>query len=276
MGISKNLTVVLVSQRVMLFVVPLLALLAVVGPMVSAATADQQPAAPAPGPVTTIDPEIALDDLALMLEPMTKAEVQTEADGWFALLRAKVREISVAELAVRRKNREIAQLEKVKAAAKELAQATSKVKTTQEAGGSGSHEDKTAATERLAAAKEGLARKVETANWEAAKETETVGAASAAVDAAPTAPMAEGAPATGAVLTTSVPVANDQAVMRRAVETAQKKSKKTGSEEAVEKTAAVAEKDAAVTEEVKSLGEVTPAAAEKALGSGSDTGGPAA
>ena len=195
MGISENSTVVLVSRRVMLFAVPLLALLVGVGPMVSASAEDKEPATTASGPVTTIDPEIALDDLALMLEPMTKAEVQTEADGWFALLRAKTREISVAELAVRRKNREIAQLEKVKAAAKELAQATSEVKTKQEAGGAGSHEEKTAATERLAAAKEELARKVETANREAAKETEKVVAASSAAGAAPTAPVAEGAPA---------------------------------------------------------------------------------
>ena len=194
MGISENSTVVLVSRRVMLFAVPLLALLVGVGPMVSASAEDKEPAT------------------------------------------------------------------------------TAEVKTKQEAGGAGSHEEKTAATEHLAAAKEELARKVETANREGAKETEKVVAASSAAGAAPTAPVAEGAPAAGAVLTSSTPVANDQEVMRRAVETAQKKSKKTGGEEAVEKTAAVAEKDASVTEEVKSLAEVTPDAAGKALGSGSDTG----
>jgi small conductance mechanosensitive channel len=64
--------------------------------------------------------------------------------------------------------------------------------------------------------------------------------------------------------------------MRRAVETAQKKSKKTGGEGAVEKTTAVAEKDVAVTDEVRSLAEVTPATAETALSAGSDTGVPAA
>jgi len=60
----------------------------------------------------------------------------------------------------------------VKAAAKELAKATSEVKTKQEANSSGSVEEKTAATERLAAATEALAKKVETANEEAAKEAE--------------------------------------------------------------------------------------------------------
>ena len=55
-------------------------------------------------PVTTKDPQIALDDLELLLEPMTKGEIETEVKGWFALLQAKEREITVAELDVRRKN----------------------------------------------------------------------------------------------------------------------------------------------------------------------------
>ena len=72
-------------------------------------------------PATTKDPQIALDDLELLLAPMTKEETETEAKGWYALLRAKEREITVAELDVRRKNREIAQLEKQKTAAADLA-----------------------------------------------------------------------------------------------------------------------------------------------------------
>ncbi len=67
-------------------------------------------------PVTTNDPEIALDDLELLLALMTKEEIETETKGRFALVRAKEREISVAELDIRRKNREIAQLGKQKAA----------------------------------------------------------------------------------------------------------------------------------------------------------------
>jgi len=35
-----------------------------------------------------------------LLEPMTKEETETEAKGWYALLRAKEREITVAELDV--------------------------------------------------------------------------------------------------------------------------------------------------------------------------------
>jgi hypothetical protein len=82
-----------------------------------AADAAPKVAAKEAEPVTTKDPQIALDDLELLLEPMTVEEIGTEAKGWFALVQAKEREISVAELDVRRKNREIAQLEKQKTAA---------------------------------------------------------------------------------------------------------------------------------------------------------------
>ena len=93
-----------------------------------AAAEDAKAAAKDAEPTTTKDPQIALDDLELLLEPMTKEETETEAKGWFALLRAKEREITVAELDVRRKNREVAQLEKQKAAAADLAKATEEVK----------------------------------------------------------------------------------------------------------------------------------------------------
>jgi small conductance mechanosensitive channel len=102
-----------------------------------AQTAPEKPAeapaaapAPAPAPVkkdapkavTTVNPAIDIDDLKLIVEPMTRAELETEADAWFALLRAKVSDISKAELAVRRKNREIAAI-KAKAAADKSAEA---------------------------------------------------------------------------------------------------------------------------------------------------------
>ena len=102
-------------------------------------------------PTTTKDPQIALDDLELLLEPMTKDETETEAKGWYALLRAKEREITVAELDVRRKNREIAQLEKQKTAAADLAKATEEVKAAT------SDKDKEAAAQRLAEAQKTLA-----------------------------------------------------------------------------------------------------------------------
>ena len=94
----------------------------------AAAAADAKASAKDAEPVTTKDPQIALDDLELLLAPMTKEETETEAKGWYSLLRAKEREITVAELDVRRKNREIAQLEKQKTAAGDLAKATEEVK----------------------------------------------------------------------------------------------------------------------------------------------------
>src|SRR5208283_4534126 len=61
----------------------------------------------APTALTTADPNIDSGDLKLMLEPMTRPQLDAEVEGWTALLRAKVAEISNAELAVRLKNREI-------------------------------------------------------------------------------------------------------------------------------------------------------------------------
>lgn len=81
----------------------------------------QAPAAPAPAPapppapaaeakkppvtaLTTADPNVDLGDLKLMIEPLSRAQLDAEAEAWTALLRAKVGEISNAELSVRRKN----------------------------------------------------------------------------------------------------------------------------------------------------------------------------
>lgn len=78
----------------------------------------------APKATTTSDPNVDLGDLQLLLDPLTKDEVGVEAAEWAKLLRAKVREISDAELAVRRKNREIAALKEVKSAAEKVADAS--------------------------------------------------------------------------------------------------------------------------------------------------------
>jgi small conductance mechanosensitive channel len=147
-----------------------------------AAPAAQTAPAPAPpGAVTTKDPEVSLDDLELMLAPLTKDEIETEAKGWFELLRAKERDITLAELSVHRKNREIAQLEKQKAAAGQLAKATAAAKATGGAGG--------AASEKVAEAQKALAKTVEATSSENAKEEKqaeaTAGALAKEVEAAP-------------------------------------------------------------------------------------------
>ena len=73
-------------------------------------------------------------------------------------MRAKEREITVAELDVQRKNREIAQLEKQKTAAADLAKATEEVKAAT------SDKDKEAAAQHLAEAQKNLAQTVKTAS----------------------------------------------------------------------------------------------------------------
>jgi len=220
-------------------------------------------------PVTTKDPQIALDDLELLLEPMTAEEIATEAKGWFALVQAKEREISVAELDVRRKNREIAQLDKQKTAAADLAKATEEVKAAT------SDKDKEAAAKHLADAQKNLASTVETAKKETVKEEKKAEATTTAM-----AKQADAAPPPATVTDSSsdggakvVPSASDKDVLQKAAETAAKKSEASGDSAKVEKVVAATEKEAAANDQVKSLAEATPAAAgAAAAGPGSAPG----
>lgn len=151
-------------------------------PAAPSAVSGEATPVPEPSPTTTADPGVALDDLEIMLEPLTRAEVETEAKAWFALLRAKVSEISLAELAVHRKNREIEQLEKEKAAGEALAQAAQDAKSKQ-----GSTEttatEKAAAAERLAAAQQDLVKTVDSAEKQAASDQEQASTAASVASA---------------------------------------------------------------------------------------------
>jgi small conductance mechanosensitive channel len=227
-----------------------------------AAASDAAPkAAKDAEPATTKDPQIALDDLELLLAPMTKEETETEARGWYALLRAKEREITAAELNVRRKNREIAQLEKQKTAAADLAKATEEVKAAT------SDKDKEVAAQRLAEAQKNLAQTVATASKESAKEEKKAEAATAAMtkqaEAAPppTAAVDSEIPAAGVKV---VPAASDKTVLQKAAESAAKKSESTGDTAKAEKVVAATEKEAAAADQIKALAESTPAAAGSA------------
>jgi small conductance mechanosensitive channel len=218
--------------------------------------ADAAPKAAAKGaePITTKDPQIALDDLELLLEPMTKGEIETEVKGWFALLQAKEREITVAELDVRRKNREIAQLEKQKAAAADLAKATEEVRAAT------SDKDHEAAAQHLTEAQKNLAQTVTTASKETVKEEKKAEATTAAM-----AKQADAAPPPATVTdsgtgTKAAPAAGDKELLEKAAETAAKKSETTGDTAKVEKVVAATEKEAAATEQIKSMAEATPAA----------------
>ena len=226
-----------------------------------------------PDPVTTKDPQIALDDLELLLAPMTKDEIKAEAKGWFALVRAKEREISAAELDVHRKNREIALLEKQKAAAAELAKASQEVKAAGSGGGATSDKDKEAAAQHLAEAQKALAKTVETASKETAKEEKkseaTTEAMAKQADAAPPPATVTGRRARrrrGAAR--SPRTASDKDLLQKAAENAAKKSEATGDDakaENAEKVVAASKKEAAATDEIKDLAKAAPAAAGTAV-----------
>ncbi|MCS7468098.1 mechanosensitive ion channel family protein [Stieleria sp. ICT_E10.1] len=67
------------------------------------------------------DPQIPIDQLQIKVKPMTKSELQREADAWFALLRAKGGQIAEARLGVKQV---ISDLETTAAEATEAAGAT--------------------------------------------------------------------------------------------------------------------------------------------------------
>jgi len=79
--------------------------------------------------VTTADPAIPVDELALLLKPLTKGELLIEAAGWQVLLKTQVEEIAKAEIAVQRQNREI---EKAQAVQEKAADAKEKLEEVKE------------------------------------------------------------------------------------------------------------------------------------------------
>jgi len=64
---------------------------------------------PAAKAITTEQPTIPVDELELLVQPLTLAELETEAAAWLALVKVKVQEISNAEIGIKRKNRQLEQ-----------------------------------------------------------------------------------------------------------------------------------------------------------------------
>lgn len=63
-----------------------------------------------PNPAAAIsnkDPTIPIDELKLLLKPLTLAELQNEAEAWMLLVKEKGKEISNAEIAIKRQNSSI-------------------------------------------------------------------------------------------------------------------------------------------------------------------------
>jgi small conductance mechanosensitive channel len=126
------------------------ALLALTAPAPFAA----EEAAP-PQPVTTADPDIPVDELALLLKPLTKDELLVEADGWQSLVKEQAEEIAQAEIAVKRQNREIEKAKEVGEKAEEVKEQLAVVKRkAEEAEASGDTEAAEEAEQAAEAAQE--------------------------------------------------------------------------------------------------------------------------
>ncbi len=68
------------------------------------ASAQEASDKPESAPVTTVNPEIPLDELGFMLKPLSLEELSIEADGWFKLLQKAESDVAAAEIAVKRQN----------------------------------------------------------------------------------------------------------------------------------------------------------------------------
>ncbi|NEO39776.1 MAG: mechanosensitive ion channel [Moorea sp. SIOASIH] len=122
--------------------------------------------------VTTDDPTIPIEELELMLKPLTLDELEGEAQAWMFLLKTKVKELSDAEIAVKRKNRELQQtkeavdaLEDAKDALEEATDTKEKIET------KGSAKDRIKALKAAEDAQEALEKAQESVE-EAVKEEE--------------------------------------------------------------------------------------------------------
>ena len=204
----------------------------------------------APQPTTIANPLIDPGDLKLLLEPLSRPELEVEASGWFGLLRAKVHEVTEAELAVRRKNREIVALGQVKDAAQKVA-AASAVAEKKAASAPPDSDEAKAAAAKLAEANAKLEKSVESSKKEAAAPPAGTTPAAPAPSQDPAKAAAPAAP----------PVADDKQVMERAVESAQKKADKTGDDTKVVDKTVAASKETQASQDVAKLAEQAPAAA---------------
>lgn len=72
---------------------------------------------------TAADASMAVDELELRLMPLTRCELQAESAAWLALLQAKVRDISEAEIAVKLKSEAIDKTEQVSQALEDVEEA---------------------------------------------------------------------------------------------------------------------------------------------------------
>lgn len=110
---------------------------------------------------TTDDINIPPDQLLWLLKPLTKEELIIEADAWQSILKQKVKEISAAEISVRRQNEQIEKSREVADAAIEAKEAVKEAEEIrQQVAGQGD----TATAEKAAQVAEEALQKAEEAN----------------------------------------------------------------------------------------------------------------
>ena len=143
----------------------------------------EQPAEPDIEAVTVADPEVPVDELQLMVKPLTVDELKVEAEAWMELLKEKTRQTTQAEIAIKQKNKRIDQAEQVQEAIEEtqeiLQQAEEASLDAQTTGDIGSAEDASALADE---ARDAVAQTVGTI--EAAIEERTSSSQQAAVEEA--------------------------------------------------------------------------------------------
>lgn len=109
-----------------------------------------------PSQATTVeDLTIPTDQLKFLVQPLTLEELQIEAAAWFLLLKNKVEEISITEVAIRRENAVIQQQEEAAQAVEEARTKLTEAEAALEAAESGTPEYEQA-TADLEAANEAL------------------------------------------------------------------------------------------------------------------------
>lgn len=92
---------------------------------------DKNPAEEKYVPITTVDLEIPLDQLKIMVKPLTKQELEGEAETWFKLLVTKGKQISAVQRGVKKTNEAMAAGDE--SAAKHLLEQAKEVKDKAEA-----------------------------------------------------------------------------------------------------------------------------------------------
>ncbi|MEQ9550612.1 MAG: mechanosensitive ion channel [Coleofasciculus sp. G3-WIS-01] len=117
---------------------------------------------------TTEDPTIPVEELRLLVQPLTLAELEIEAAAWLVLLKEKAKEISAAEIAIKRQNLTIGKQEEAANALDDAKKALAEAEEAQAGATPGSPEYEEAA-KKVEDAKENL--KVAQAAIEEAAET---------------------------------------------------------------------------------------------------------